>query len=220
MPEPTISQSRAEAANRPNVSGYVAVLAATVLWGTSGVFIKFIVASSDVTALALAFWRDLFAFIVLLAGMAVLRPALLRVQRRDLPWLAALGGIMGVLNIVWTLAVLLNGVAVTGVQLAAMPAIVAVVAWLIWREPLTWNKILAIALTFAGTVLVSGLGVLSQAQLTLPGLLVGFSTPCAYAAWNLVGKKVREGCNALTTLAACRRDSFPPNPICGKIAAI
>jgi drug/metabolite transporter (DMT)-like permease len=200
MPEPTVSQSRAVAANRPNVSGYVAVLAATALWGTSGVFIKFIVASSGVTALALSFWRNLFSSVVLLVGIALLRPALLRVQRRDLPWLATLGGIMGVLNIVWTLAVLLNGVAMTTVQLAAMPAIVAVVAWLIWREPLTWTKILAIALTFAGTVLVTGPGALSRTQLTLPGMLVGFSTPCAYAAWNLVGKRIGKDCSSLTTL--------------------
>jgi drug/metabolite transporter (DMT)-like permease len=178
------------------VSGFVAVLVATALWGTSGVFIKFIVASSGATALALSFWRNLFSFVLLLGGLAVLRPVLLNVQRRDLPWLATLGGIMGMLTVVWTIAVLLNGVAITTVQLAATPAIVAVVAWLIWRESLTWNKILAIVLTFAGTVLVTGLGAVSDAQVTLPGLLIGFSTPCAYAAWNLVGKD----CSALTTL--------------------
>jgi drug/metabolite transporter (DMT)-like permease len=200
MLEPTISQSKANAANRPNLSGYVAVLVATALWATSGIFIKFIVASSGVTALALSFYRNLFAFALLLVTIAVLRPGLLQVQRRDLPWLATLGGIMGVLTIVWALGVLLNGVAITTVQLAATPAIVAVVAWLIWREPLTRNKILAIVLTFAGTVLVTGLGAVSEAQLTLPGLLVGFSTPCAYAAWNLVGKKVGKDCSALTTL--------------------
>jgi len=200
MPEPTVSPSRADTANRPNVSDYVAVLVATALWATSGVFIKFIVASSGITALALSFWRNLFSFVLLFGGIAVLRPVLLHVQRRNLPWLATLGGIIGVLNIVWTLSVLLNGVAITTVQLAAMPAIVAVVAWLIWREALTWNKILAIALTFAGTVLVTGLGAVSEAQLTLPGLLVGFSTPCTYAAWNLVGKKVGKDCSVLTTL--------------------
>ena len=95
---------------------------------------------------------------------------------------------------------MVNGAAVATVQQAAMPAIVAVAAWLIWSEALTWNKILAIVLTFAGTVLVSGLDVLGQVDLSLSGLLIGLGIPITYASWNLFGKKVRERYNPLTTL--------------------
>ncbi|HEY72177.1 MAG TPA: DMT family transporter [Thermoflexia bacterium] len=182
-----------------NVAGSVAVLASTALWGTSAIFVRLIATSKNVTPFALAFWRDLFTFIVLLAVTALLRPASLRVQRRDLPWLMALGGSLGVFHVVWNLGVLINGAAVATVQQAAMPAIVAVAAWLIWREALTWNKILAIILTFAGTVMVTGLGVLGQFKFTLPGLLVGLAVPSTYACWNLFGKKVRERCSSFTT---------------------
>jgi len=180
------------------------VLVATACWGTSGIFVKFVMANSDVTALALAFWRDLFTFLVLLTGVGLLRPAwpdlVRRVQRHDLRWLVGLGGSLGIFHVLWNLGVFLNGAAVATVQQAAMPAIVAVAAWLIWREPLTWNKILAIILTFAGTVLVSGLDVLGQAELTLSGLLVGLGIPFGYASWNLFGKKARECYNPLVTL--------------------
>jgi DME family drug/metabolite transporter len=81
-----------------------------------------------------------------------------------------------------------------------MPAIVAVTAWSIWSEALTWKKILAIVLVFAGTVLVSGAGVLRRVDLSLPGLLIGLGIPTTYAGWNLFGKKVRERYNSLTTL--------------------
>jgi drug/metabolite transporter (DMT)-like permease len=182
-----------------NVAGSLAVLAATALWGTSGIFVRLIVTSKGVTSFALAFWRDFFTFVVLLAVTALLRPAFLRVQRRDLPWLIALGASLGTFHVIWNLGVFINGAAVATVQQAAMPAIVAVVAWLIWHEPLTWNKILAIVLTFTGTVLVTGLGVLGEFQLTLPGLLVGLAIPFTYALWNLLGKKVRERCNSFTT---------------------
>jgi drug/metabolite transporter (DMT)-like permease len=100
----------------------------------------------------------------------------------------------------WNLGVFLNGAAVATVQQAAMPAIVAVVAWLIWRESLTWTKIVAIILTFLGTVLVSGLDVLGQADVSLSGLLAGLAIPITYAAWNLLGKKVRGTYNPITTL--------------------
>jgi DME family drug/metabolite transporter len=183
-----------------NAIGYLAVLTAAACWGTSGIFVKFIVDTSDVTALALAFWRDLFTFAVLITGLGVLRPSLLHVQRRDLVWLAALGGSLGIFHVFWNLGVSLNGAAVATVQQAAMPAIVAVVAWAIWREPLTRAKILAILLTFSGTVLVSDLNVLSEAEITLSGAVVGLGIPITYAAWNLFGKKVRGQYGSFTVL--------------------
>jgi len=176
--------------DRSEVAGYLAVLLACAGWGTSGVFVKFIAADSNISALALAFWRDLSTFTVLLLTLGLLRPAWLRAQRRDLIWLVALGSSLGAFHVFWNLGVLLNGAAVATVQQAAMPAIVTVAAWLLWGEPLTRRKVLAIALTFTGTVLVSGLDVLGRVRLTTPGLLAGLGIPITYASFNLFGKKV------------------------------
>jgi drug/metabolite transporter (DMT)-like permease len=180
--------------------GYAAVLAATACWGTSGIFVAFVTDTSDVTALALAFWRDLFTFSVLIAGVSLFNPNSVRVVRRDLKWLGALGGSLGIFHVFWNLGVSLNGAAVATVQQAAMPAIVAIVARLIWRESLTWAKIAAIILTFFGTVLVSDLNVLSQAELSLSGLVVGLGIPITYAGWNLFGKKLRGDYSSITVL--------------------
>ena len=185
---------------RSDVLGFVTVVAATACWGTSGIFVKFIVIDTDVSALALAFWRDLGTFVVLLAGMSVLHPGWLKVRGRDLPWLVALGGSLGVFHIFWNLGVMVNGAAVATVQQAAMPAIVAIAAWLIWREPLTWQKILAVILAFTGTVLVSGVDVLGQIDLSLSGLLIGLGIPIFYAIWNLLSKRVRGRYGPLTTM--------------------
>ncbi len=189
-----------KALESPDLLGSLAVLIATACWGTSALFVKLILANQEVSALALAFWRDLSTFLVLLIGLRVLRPRWLKVKRDDLLWLVGLGASIGVFHIFWNLAVFLNGAAVATVQQAAMPAIVAIVAWLIWGEPLTGRKILAIALTFVGTVLVSGVNVLGEADLTLFGFMVGLGTPVTYAGWNLFIKKVRDGYNPFTTL--------------------
>lgn len=180
--------------------GFVAVLAATACWGTSALFVKLILADQQVSALALAFWRDLATFVVLLVGLRLLRPTWLRVKREDLIWFGALGSTIGVFHIFWNLAVFLNGAAVATVQQAAMPAIVAVLAWVIWREPLSGRKVGAVLLTFLGTVFVSGVNVLGETDLTLAGFLVGVGTPVTYAGWNLLMKKVRRGHNPFTTL--------------------
>ncbi|MFO7741517.1 MAG: DMT family transporter [Anaerolineae bacterium] len=184
----------------PDLLGSLAVLLATACWGTSGLFVKLILAEQQVSAFALAFWRDLSTFVVLLVGLRLLRPRWLRVRRQDVRWLFGLGVSIGVFHIFWNLAVFLNGAAVATVQQAAMPAIVAIAAWLIWGEPLTGPKILAIVLTFVGTILVSGVSVLGEADLTLSGFFVGLGTPILYAAWNLFIKKIRKGYNPLTTL--------------------
>jgi drug/metabolite transporter (DMT)-like permease len=95
---------------------------------------------------------------------------------------------------------MVNGAAVATVQQAAMPAIVTIAAWFLWREALSWRKILAIVLTFTGTVLVSGLEVLGEIDLSVSGLLLGLAVPLFYAIWNLFGKEARRTHSPLTTL--------------------
>ena len=198
MPESTTTDE--QASRRSNQWGYLAVLFATACWGTSGIWVRFIVDASGVSALALAFWRDFATFLTLFLGLRVLHPAWLKVKKRDLKWLVGLGASLGIFHVFWNLGVLLNGAAVATVQQAAMPAIVAIVASLIWNEPLTTRKGLAITLTFVGTVLVSGLDVLGQADISLGGFLIGLGIPIMYAGWNLFGKRVRGDYNPVTTL--------------------
>jgi drug/metabolite transporter (DMT)-like permease len=200
----TVRQSRTgrekDVSGNSDVLGPLAVLLATACWGTSGLFVKLILANHEVSALALAFWRDLSTFVVLLVGLLLLRPRWLRVRREDLPSLLGLGCSIGVFHIFWNLAVFLNGAAVATVQQATMPAIVTIAAWFAWREALTMGKILAIILTFVGTVMVSDVNVLRKVDLTHSGFLVGLATPMAYAGWNLFMKKVRQDHNPFTTL--------------------
>jgi drug/metabolite transporter (DMT)-like permease len=186
---------------RSDLTSSLAVLLAAALWATTGIFVKLIATASDISALTLAFWRDLTTCLILLAVIGLARPGWLRVRWRDLGWLAAQGASLGIFHMLWFLSVLLNGAAVATVQQAAMPAIVAVVAWLVWRESLTWSKVLAIVLTFVGTVLVSGLGLSGKPGLSVGGLVLGLGIPLTYATWNLVGKKVRRRYNPFTMLA-------------------
>lgn len=202
MTGPAVVERQAKTPVRSDLLGPLAVVVAAALWGTSGVFVKLLGIEAEISALALAFWRDITSFAVLAAGVGLFRPDWLRIRRRDLRWLLGLGASLGVFHIFWNLAVFLSGAAVATVQQAAMPVIVAVAARLIWREPLTRSKAIAILLTFAGTVLVSGPDVLSSqgAKPSLGGLLVGLAVPVTYASWNLFGKKVRETYNPFTTL--------------------
>jgi drug/metabolite transporter (DMT)-like permease len=200
MTEPAVDAGSAARYSRLEAKAMPAVILASACWATSGIFVKLIAADTGMTALSLAFWRDITTFVVLVAGIGLVRPGWLRVDRRDLGWLAALGASLGIFHVFWNLGVMFNGAAVATVQQAAMPAIVTVAAWFIWREPLTVAKLLAILLTFVGTVLVSGIDPSGHNALSIGGLLVGIAIPVMYASWNLLAKKVRPKHNPFTSL--------------------
>jgi DME family drug/metabolite transporter len=171
--------------------GSLLVLGAAALWSTSGMLIRWTVAGSAFSSLSLAFWRDLATFLCLLAGLALFRPRWLRVARRDLPWLAALGVIgVGTFHVLWNLTILQIGYAAATVLLYSSPAFVALMARLVWREPLTRWKVLAIALTLGGCVLVAGPEELAGIDLTVGGLILGLLAACAYGGFSLFGRQV------------------------------
>jgi DME family drug/metabolite transporter len=171
--------------------GYLLLLVAAAAWSTSGLFIRWTVAISGLSALSLAFWRDLATFVCALLGLTLLRPAWLRVQRQDLPWFLALGAVgVGVFHFLWGVTILNIGYAAATVLLYAAPAYVTLMAWLLWREPLTRFKILAVLMTFAGCVLVAGREQLAAVDLTAGGLILGLVTALAYGSFSLLGRHV------------------------------
>ncbi len=172
-------------------SGFLLVLGAAALWSTSGLFIRRTVAGGGLSALALAFWRDLATFLCLLIGLILARPRWLRVERRDLPWLAALGMLgVGTFHVLWNLSILRLGYGVATILLYSSPAFVTVMARLLWSEPLTRAKLLAVALTLVGCVLVAGKEELAGVGLTAGGLFLGLSAALAYGSFSLFGRQV------------------------------
>lgn len=187
--------------NRERWLGILLVVLATAFWSTSGIFINLVSDGSGVTPVALAFWRDLGTFTALLLGLAVLRPALLRVKRKDLPWLAAMGVLsIGLFHVMWNMNVLINGASVATVIQCNAPIFVTLMGWVLWREPLTWRKIFAVGLAIVGTILIARLGNLDGAQITPLGLGVGLVAAVAYGGFSLFGKKLCGDYSAWTIL--------------------
>jgi drug/metabolite transporter (DMT)-like permease len=181
--------------------GYLAVLAASATWATSGIFIKLVLDGSAVSPVTLAFRRDLFTFLALFVSLLLYRPSLLAVNRRHLKWLAGLGCLgLGIMHLSWNFGVIMNGVAVSTVQQAVMPIIVALVAMAIWSEAFTARKALAIGMTLSGAVLVSGLVGAAQVSLLSAELLIGFAIPVSYAMFSLFGKPLAGVYHPLTII--------------------
>jgi drug/metabolite transporter (DMT)-like permease len=167
------------------------VLGAAALWSTSGLFIRWTVAAGGLSAVSLAFWRDLVTFGCLLIGLGTLRPQWLRVQGRDLPWLVGFG-VTGIatFHVLWNVAILRIGYGVATILLYSSPAFVVLAARLLWQESITRRKALALILTLGGCVLVGGREELAGIDLTAGGLLLGLGAALAYGSFSLFGRQV------------------------------
>jgi len=192
----------ASAVRTHRLRGFGLVILATLCFSTSGIFIKGVMQDGGVNAIGLAFWRVTVTFACLLVALALLQPRLLRVARRDLPWLAGLGALaMGTFQVLWILSVLTNGVSIATVIQCTSPVLVTIFAWVIWREALTWQKWGAIALTCAGTCLVAGLTSAQGLQVSVLGLLIALGSALAYAGITLFTKRLTAaGYNSWTIL--------------------
>jgi DME family drug/metabolite transporter len=186
---------------KTTLSGVIAALLAASGWAFSGIFVKRIMADSGVSSLALAFWRDSCAFLFFFAIGVVVEGRRMRIRPTDWPVMIGMGISLGVFHVALNLGYRLNGAAITTVQQAAMPAIVLIVARMVWQEPLTGLKIFSLVLIASGTVLISGLLQTGSADVTVVSVAVGFLVPTLYAGWSLFGKALSKGYSPVVTLA-------------------
>ena len=109
--------------------GWAIALASAAVLSTTAIFIRHLTLTFGIPALVLAFWRDLFACAALLPALALVRPSLLRVDRRNGPILAAGGGVLVLLAVGPTVV----GFGLYNVSLTHLPA--SVVNLVVTTEP-------------------------------------------------------------------------------------
>jgi drug/metabolite transporter (DMT)-like permease len=107
--------------------------------------------------LVLAFWRDGFVALTLLPVLGLLRPRQLQLKRQYQLYLIVYGLILAIFNSLWTLSVSLNGAAISTVLVYCSAGFTALLGWWLLKERLDWAKLLAVAISLGGCVLVSGM---------------------------------------------------------------
>ena len=158
--------------------GYTIALISAVFLSTTAIFIRHLTLTYQMPALVLAFWRDVFVVLTLLLALGFARPRLLRLPPRHLPYLVAYGLVLAIFNAMWTLSVSLNGAAVATVLVYCSAGFTALLGWWLLKERLGWAKLLAVAFSLSGCVLVSGALDTAAWQANLLGIGTGiFSGP-------------------------------------------
>jgi drug/metabolite transporter (DMT)-like permease len=192
--------AKSEASKR--LVGYLLVILATVCWSTSGLFITSLARDDGVPPMSLAFWRVLVTSLCLIAFLAVTQPRQLRVHLRDLPWLAGMGALaVGSFQVLWIAAVLTNGPSVATILQCNSPIIVTLLARIIWREALTWQKWAAIGLASLGTLLIAWPADTGGMQITVAGFAISIGSAMSYAGITLFTKRLAGSYSSWTILA-------------------
>ncbi len=172
--------------------GYPVAVTAAVVLSTTAIFIRYLTQTYHLPALVLAFWRDLFVALTLLIVLGLFRPKLLKMQRGHLGYLILYGLILASFNSVWTLSVSMNGAAISTVLAYCSAAFTVLLGWWLLKEKLTWVKLLAVAFSLSGCVLVANALDPNAWRNNLGGILTGVLSGLAYAGYSLMGRSVAQ----------------------------
>lgn len=167
--------------------GMVCVLAAAVLWGMMGLYVR------QFTAAGLSAWDTtalrIFCGLVFVAVYLLLfRRDRFRVRLRDL-WIFFGTGVCSLLFFSWCYFASINrtSLSVAGVLLYTAPVFVMLLSALLFRERITGRKLLALLLAVMGCALVSGI-LTGHARVDAVGLLLGLGSGFGYALYSIFSR--------------------------------
>ncbi|MBR6408087.1 MAG: EamA family transporter [Clostridia bacterium] len=177
---------------------YIFVIAAAVLWGTMGMFFT-LTSSMGLSRMQIVFIRTSGAALMLFILLLAADRKKLKIKLRDI-WMFVGTGIVSLFffNFCYFSAMQLTGLSVAAILLYTAPALVVIMSAVIFKEKITVNKVVALFLTLAGSVVISG--VLSGFGLTYSpvGILFGLGSGLGYALYTIFGRVALQKYDSLT----------------------
>jgi DME family drug/metabolite transporter len=162
------------------------ILLAATLWGLLGP-VAYVALREGVSPLEIAFWRAALGSVLHVAHAAV--RGSWRIERRDVPAVVAFGAVgVSVFYGSYMLAVERGGAALAAVLLYTAPAWVALLARIFLGERLGARKLVALAATLAGVVLVATAGG-GALRVDTAGIVWGLVAGWSYATYYLFGRR-------------------------------
>ena len=169
--------------NKRNI-GPLLIILAGCFWGSMGIFVRQLgtygFTSAQIVCIRVTLAALFFSILLLIKDRSGFRIAL-----RDLPLFLALGfGSILFFTVCYFTAITMMPLSTAAILLYTSPIWIMLMSVLFFREKLNGKKLLALALAFAGCVLVSGI---SGEEITLTGLLVGLGSGIGYGLYSILG---------------------------------
>lgn len=203
---------------------YFKIITAAALWGCIGIFVKLLTAAglSSMEGVAV---RALVSCVLYGLFLLVTQPSALRVQPRHLIYFFGTG-VCSLLFFNWCYfnAISASSMAVAAVLLYTAPVFVTLMSALLFGERITPLKLLALAVTFLGCALVTGLFPLGAQSISPKTILFGLGAGFGYALYSIFSKlALDKGCSSATisfyTFLFCAVFSLPISGLQRDLAA-
>jgi drug/metabolite transporter (DMT)-like permease len=182
------------------LTGYLMVITASLLFGFNGNLSRWLF-DTGVTPVTLVEFRMLIGGACLLAVLVLGRRRELKLQRRHWGWVVALGLSVALVTYTYFVAISRLPIAVALVIQFTAPAWMALGEAIWYRRVPSVYVLLALGLTFAGVVLLTGVWRQSLNGLDPIGLLYAGLALLAFVAYLLLGRRAGRDLPSLTSTA-------------------
>ena len=164
--------------------GPLLIIIAACFWGSMGIFVRYLEAYGFTAIQIVSIRLTLAAVIFSLLQFFIDRPGF-KIALRDLPLFLGLGlGSILFFTICYFSAITIMPLSTAAILLYTSPIWIMLMAALFFHEKLNAKKLIALALAFAGCVLVSGI---SGDGITVVGLLLGLGSGLGYGLYSILG---------------------------------
>ena len=191
---------------------YILPILAGIMFGSVGVFVRTLYGAGFNNATVL-FARTLLAAGLLLVCILIQNPKLLKLRLQDLPWILGCG-ILGMLttNVCFNISSTNLSLAFAAVLLSIAPVYTLVISKLVFGNRITVTKVLCVAMTIAGCILVSGVigsssglsGSGGLMTLSAVGVIAGIISGISYGLYSIFSRKGTDsGLNPITIIFYC-----------------
>lgn len=168
-------------------SACAGILLAAALWGVIGLWNRSLMAAG-LSPTTIVLVRNFGGCVLLAAVFAVKDRSVFRVKKEHLKYFFGTGVASVVLfTCCYFTCQKLCSLAVASILLYTAPAFVVVLSALLWREPVTRRKLLALVLTLAGCACVCGVFA-GGLTVTPAGVLLGLGAGFFYALYSIFGR--------------------------------
>ena len=164
-----------------------AILAAAALWGIIGIWNRRLMAAG-LSPLSIVAVRNLGGMVLLGLFFTVRDRSVFRVERKHWKYFFGTGVLsVGMNSVCYFSCQKFSSLAVASVLMYTAPSFVVLFSAILWKEPVTKKKLLALALTLVGCACVCGL-FSRDASVTPIGILLGFASGFFYSLYSIFGR--------------------------------
>ena len=164
---------------------FLFIITAGLLWGTSGIFVKFI-SPLGFTSLQMTAVRGAVSLLCMAVYALIVDRSLFRVKPSHLLLLAGIGVFLYLTASLYYTAMQMTSISTAVVLMYTSPIYVSIFSMLFLGEKKSAGKLCAILLLITGCGLVSG--IVGGFKLDPLGILLGFLSGLTYASYNILTK--------------------------------